>query len=114
MSPKTLLCLMPLSLFLSLSGCGVLFPERAERPPVVLTKVETKAQPILLDTSCPPAPTPPPKPQGHNTLAKDAANYVAELDSWAMACRDLNDALDAILRPSTEATTNPKQPEGNP
>ena len=97
---KTSLCLLTLSTFLT--SCGVLFPE-VDRPPVVLTKVETSSQPILFDATCPPKPAPPPKPQGHNTLSKDAAEYFAALDGWGMACRDLNDAIEAILRPSKEA-----------
>ena len=100
MYKTTPLCLMLLSLILTLPGCGVLFPEPPEK--VVLTKLQTVDHPILMDTSCPPEPTPPPKPQGHNTLAKDAATYWNEYAGWGMACRDINDAITAILRPSKE------------
>lgn len=102
MSPtiKTFLFLPLLSTSLTLQGCGVLFPE--ERPPTVLTKTEVIDKPILLEVECPPPPPAPKKPEGHNTLSKDAAGYFAALDSWAMACRDINQALNAILRPSQE------------
>ena len=97
---KTSLCPLILSTFLT--SCGVLFPDQ-DRPPIVLTKTEMVERPLLLETECPPKPTPPPKPQGHNTLSADAAEYFATLDSWAMACRDLNEAIESILRPSKEA-----------
>ena len=98
MSPRTPLCLMLLSL--SLTGCGVLFPEPPER--IVLTKTEVRERPLILDPICPPAPNPPPKPQDRNTGAKEAASFWNEYGAWAMACADLNQALDAILRPSKE------------
>lgn len=96
---KTCLCLLTSSCFLILSGCGVLFPD-PDHAPIVLTKVSSVATPVLLDPTCPPPPQAPPKPPSGNTLSKDAAEYFAELDGWAMACRDLNEAIDAILRPS--------------
>lgn len=98
---KTCLSLLLLSMFLTLPGCGVLFPET--EAPTVLTKTLMTERPILLDATCPPPPSPPAKPEKHNTLSKDAAAYFAELDSWAMACRDLNEAIESILRPSKEA-----------
>lgn len=100
MRPTTLLSLMLLSSLLT--GCGVLFPEPPER--IVLTKTELKEKPVILEALCPPPPSPPPKrSDGKNTLAKDYANWRTDFDGWAMACRDLNEALDAILRPSKEA-----------
>ena len=110
---KIALYLLILSTFSTLNGCGVLFPEKPDR--IVVTKLKETERPILLDATCPEPPSPPPKPDGHNTLSKDAADYFATLDSWAMACRDLNEAIEAILRPSTEANkTEPKPTEGNP
>lgn len=102
MSPtmRMFLSLPLLSMFWTLQGCGVLFPET--QAPTVLTKTLMTERPVILDASCPQPPSPPAKPEGHNTLSKDAAAYFAELDSWAMACRDLNEAIDAILRPSKE------------
>lgn len=91
-----------LCLMLPLTSCGVLFPDQ-DRPPIVLTKTEMVERPLLLETQCPPKPTPPPKPQGHNTLSADAAEYFANLDGWAMACRDINQAIESLLRPSKEA-----------
>lgn len=103
MSPttKTSRFLLLSSMFLTLPACGVLFPET--EPPTVLTKTLMTERPILLDATCPPPPSPPAKPAKHNTLSKDAAEYFATLDSWAMACRDLNEAIESILRPSKEA-----------
>lgn len=71
-------------------------------------------RPVILDTTCPPKPLPPPKPQGHNTLSKDAAEYFAQLDGWAMACADLNEAIESILRPSKEALRPSLEPPKNP
>ena len=111
---KTFLCLTILSCFSTLLGCGVLFPDRANLPPTVLVATKVETPPLLLDPTCPPEPIPPPKPQGHNTLSEPAAIYWNDFDAWAMACRDLNDAIEAILRPSTEAKkTEPKPTEVN-
>lgn len=100
--------LFPIISSFFLTSCGVLFPDQADSPPVVLTKVTLEAPPILIDPRCPPKPTPGPKPDRHNTLSDDASNYFAALNGWAMACRDLNDAIQAILtqqdlRPSKES-----------
>lgn len=97
MSPRILLCLMLSSV--SLTGCGVLFPE-VDRPPVVLTKVEQVERPILVDPKCPPKPLPPAKPADTNTLSKPAADYFAEWFLWATECEAKNDELGAILRPA--------------
>ena len=101
---KMCLCLLTLSPFWT--ACGVLFPE-TDRPPVVLTKTEMHEMPILIDPTCPPKPQPPKKPGGHNTLSKDAAEFFAALDGWAMACADLNEAIEQLLRPSQPAGSTP-------
>lgn len=102
MLKKTHQYLMLLSVFWSLSACGVLLPEQRQ---VVLTKVQKTERPILIDTSCPKRPLPPPRPTDTNTLSKPAAEFFASLLAWGDTCADLNEAIDAVLRPSTEATS---------
>lgn len=103
MSQHLKMCLSAIILSCSLTSCGVLWPEMADRPPIVLTKVETKMTPVLLDPTCPQPPPPPAKrTDGRNTLSEDAAEYLNQYRSWAVACADLNAAIESILRPSKE------------
>lgn len=91
--------LLPLCCGLSLTACGWFSPE-ATRPPTVLIKTETQAQPLLTSPTCRQRPN---APAPETATQRDVALFLRELNEWGEECEAKLAEVSEMLRPTQDA-----------